>query len=51
MAEEGKKYVLHGMYAECSMGTMKNYLNTDVGHGVIYQGQPLLNANDQKILL
>ncbi len=46
MAEEGKKYVLHGMYAECSMGTMKNYLNTDVGHGVIYQGQPLLNAND-----
>lgn len=46
MAEEGKKYVLHGMYAECSMGTMKNYLNTDVGHGVVYQGQPLLNAND-----
>ena len=46
MSEEGKKYVLHGMYAECSMGTMKNYLNTDVGHGVIYQGQPLLNAND-----
>lgn len=46
MAEEGKKYVTHGMYAECSMGTMKNYLNTDVGHGVVYQGQPLLNAND-----
>lgn len=44
--EEGKKYILHGMYAECSMGTMKNYLNTDVGHGVVYQGQPLLNAND-----
>jgi len=46
MADEGKKYVLHGMYAECSMGTMKNYLNTDVGHGIVYQGQPLLNAND-----
>lgn len=46
MADEGKKYILHGMYAECSMGTMKNYLNTDVGHGIIYQGQPLLNAND-----
>lgn len=46
MADEGKKYVVHGMYAQCSMGTMKNYLNTDVGHGVVYQGQPLLNAND-----
>ncbi|MCM1183227.1 MAG: DUF4280 domain-containing protein [Roseburia sp.] len=44
--EPGQKYVVHGMYAECSMGTMKNYLNTDVGHGVVYQGQPLLNAND-----
>ena len=25
---------------------MENYINTDKGHGVVYQGQPVLNAND-----
>lgn len=46
MAEDGKKYVVYGMKAKCSEGSMENYISTDVGHGVIYQGQPLLNAND-----
>lgn len=46
MKEDGKKYVVHGMRAECTEGSMKNYIITDVGHGVVYQGQPLLNAND-----
>lgn len=27
---------------------MQNYINADVGHGVLYQGQPLLNANDHE---
>lgn len=43
---EGKKYIVHGVKAECNEGTMQNYINTDTGHGVLYQGQPLLNAND-----
>lgn len=42
----GKKYVVYGMKAKCSQGTMENYLTTEKGHGVIYQGNPLLNAND-----
>jgi len=46
MAEESKDYVVYGMRAKCSEGTMENYISTDVGHGVVYQGQPLLNAND-----
>lgn len=46
MAEESKDYVVYGMRAKCSEGTMENYISTDVGHGVTYQGQPLLNAND-----
>lgn len=48
MADSGKDYVVHGMKTECSEGSMPNYINTDVGHGVTYQGQPLLNANDHK---
>ena len=48
MASDGKKYVVYGMKAECSQGTMQNYLTTDTGHGVIYQGNPLLNANDHE---
>lgn len=48
MASDGKKYVVYGMKAECSEGTMQNYLTTDTGHGVIYQGNPLLNANDHE---
>lgn len=46
MEEDGKKYVVYGMKAECSEGTMQNYLSTDKGHGVLFQGNPLLNAND-----
>lgn len=43
---DGEKYVVHGMRAKCSEGSMDNYINTDTGHGVVYQGQPVLNAND-----
>ena len=46
MAEDGKKYVVYGMKAKCSQGTMANFLTTDTGHGVTYQGNPLMNAND-----
>lgn len=46
MKDDGKKYVVYGMKAKCSEGSMENYISTDVGHGVLYQGQPLLNAND-----
>lgn len=44
--DEGKKYVVYGMRLRCSEGTMENYLSTEVGHGVVYQGQPVMNAND-----
>lgn len=43
---EGNDYVVYGMKAKCSEGTMDNYISTDKGHGVVYQGQPVLNAND-----
>lgn len=46
MAEEKKKYVVYGYKAKCSEGSMENFISTDVGHGVLYQGQPVLNAND-----
>lgn len=42
----GKKYVIRTMKAKCDQGTMENYLNVDTGHGVLYDGQPVLNAND-----
>ncbi len=42
----GKAYVTHGAKARCTSGTMSNYINTKNGHGVVYKGQPLLNAND-----
>ena len=45
---ESKKYVVYGMMAKCSEGTMENYISTDKGHGVVYQGQPVLNANDHQ---
>lgn len=45
MADD-QKYVVHGMRVKCSEGSMENYINTDTGHGVVYQGQPVLNAND-----
>lgn len=46
MAGEGKDYVVYSMKAKCSEGTMENFLTTDTGHGVTYQGNPLMNAND-----
>jgi hypothetical protein len=44
--EEKKIYIVSGMMAKCSEGSMENYLSTDTGHGIVYQGQPVLNAND-----
>lgn len=46
--DEGKKYVVYRMRLKCSEGTMENYLSTEVGHGVVYQGQPMMNANDHE---
>lgn len=46
--DEGKKYVVYGMRLKCDQGTMENYLSTDVGHGIVYQGQPVMNANDHE---
>lgn len=46
MSEAGRDYVVYGMRVRCSEGTMDNYISTDTGHGVVYQGCPLLNAND-----
>lgn len=45
MADE-QKYVVYGYMAKCSEGSLENYISTDKGHGVLYQGQPILNAND-----
>lgn len=45
-APSGKKYVVRAMRAKCDQGTMENYLNVERGHGVLYDGQPILNAND-----
>ena len=44
--EEKKIYIVSGMMAKCSEGSMENYLSTDKGHGIVYQGQPVLNANN-----
>ena len=49
MSEAGRDYVVYGMRARCSEGTMDNYISTDTGHGVVYQGCPLLNANDHTV--
>lgn len=46
--DDGKKYVVYGMRLKCDQGTMENYLSTDTGHGIIYQGQPVMNANDHE---
>jgi len=45
---DSENYVVYGMRAKCSQGSMENYLSTDRGHGVTYQGQPVLNANDHQ---
>ncbi len=51
MAGKGKNYVVQGVKVKCSLGAMTNVLNTDVGHGVLYQGKPVLNANDHMPML
>lgn len=45
---EGKKYVVYGMRLKCDQGTMENYFSTNTGHGIVYQGQPVMNANDHE---
>ncbi len=47
--DDGKKYVVYGMRLKCSEGTMENYLSTDIGHGIVYLGQPVMNANDHEV--
>lgn len=51
MAENKKKYVVCGYMAKCSLGSLVSFIGTDVGHGVVYQGKPVLNANDHKKLV
>lgn len=45
---DDQKYVTRLMRAQCTKGTMSNYLNVDVDHGVVVGAdlQPLMNAND-----
>lgn len=43
-----KNYVYRLMRAKCEYGSLENYLNVDVDHGVLAleEQEPLLNAND-----
>lgn len=41
-----KEFKVSGDKARCSSGTMTNSIETTPGHGVLYNGIPLLNAND-----
>lgn len=45
---DDKKYVTRLMRAYCSEGSMSNYLNVDIDHGIVVGAdlQPLMNAND-----
>lgn len=45
---DDQKYVTRLMRARCSKGTMENYLNVDLDHGIVVGAdmQPLMNAND-----
>lgn len=45
---DDQKYVTRLMRARCSKGTMENYLNIDIDHGIVVGAdvQPLMNAND-----
>ena len=45
---DDQKYVTRLMRARCSKGTMENYLNVDIDHGIVVGAdvQPLMNAND-----
>lgn len=49
MGKIGEEYVVQGMEAECTMGSMKCALNTMTGHGIAYDGNALLNANDHMV--
>lgn len=43
-------YVTRLVMAECSMGTMSNYLNLPEDHGILFKDQdhPIMNANDHE---
>jgi len=45
---DDQKYVTRLMRAYCTKGTMSNYLNVDIDHGIVVgaDSQPLMNAND-----
>ncbi len=45
---DDQKYVTRLMRAYCTKGTMSNYLNVDIDHGIVVGAdlQPLMNAND-----
>lgn len=42
------KYITRLCEGQCTMGTMKNYLNLPTDHGIIFNDEdhPLMNAND-----
>ena len=42
----GKDYVVRGMQLRCTSGSAPGKITTSTGHGVLYKGEPLLNAND-----
>ncbi len=43
------KYVPYSSRCKCTCGTMENYLSTDKGHGALFGGNPLMNANDHVV--
>ena len=43
---EIKMRVVRGMVIRCEFGSIDNYINTDRGHGVLFNENPVLNAND-----
>lgn len=43
------KYVPYGSKCRCAVGTMENYLSTNTGHGLLFSGNPLMNANDHVV--
>lgn len=45
---EEKHYIVRTMLAQCSQGSLQNYLNIGQDHGVFFRDQPVLNANDHK---
>lgn len=45
-----EKYITRLCMGECSMGSMKNYLNLPEDHGIIFNDMdhPIMNANDHE---